>query len=675
MKRWLLILLITAMVVLAQPLPVEAQVGAGTWAFQQVPVRPFQVVQWGGDIFVIGQYRQDTDTRGTPPQTTVSTDSFYNEGVDLKGQGYIYHPNLIDWNASVRLGLSQQDIQAGDTSTNSDGTILGYSLGALFLKEKPISFRVYASMDQNNLNRSFARNITLDTQTQGGEMTLKGKVPVSVLLEHQTIDEVSDVRTDNQDILRGRIAIADERDRNWRTALTYEHEEIAETATYFVVSEPPEDLPDSRDELNVSNLWRFEPGLNADQLSGHMRVLHRQGYYPEDQYYLDQRLDLHHSPTLSSFYRGSYTSDTTADQSNQTIEGEAGVTQKFYQSLDATLRVLGNDNEYTGGQQQYAGIYTDLNYRKHTPLGLLTSTLTAGYEDHQDSADSGIRQITNESVTLNGIVPVVLRNPNVLGGTVVVTNASHSITYVEGIDYLLQPFGTFTQIVRLAGGTINDGQTVLVSYTVTGSTNAQYAREILDWNVRLDLSVLPVSLYSIYQVQDDSLESGTDPGYLDQHQSITVGVEVRPIRPLRLSAEQQWNTQVLFPSYSAYRFRALYNEVFSRNVSVTATAYYENLSYSDGAAFGLGPGQDFLETYSANANLNLKLSNSLLVRLETDYYHQAGRNNNEQLSIGPSLQWISGQTQLSLDSYYRIYTQETDHGQSVYVGVKLTRYF
>jgi len=641
------------------------------------PVQPFAVVEWGGDVFIIAKDRQDSDTRGTPATTTKTADLFCNEGVDLKAQGYLYHPNLVDWNANIRLGLSQQNTSTGDISNNTNGTILGFDLSTFILKEKPVSFRVYANMNQSTLDRSFAQPTQLDTQTQGGEMLIKSHIPISVLLEHRTINEKDEVRNDMQDILLGHFAISDERDRDWRTSLIYEHEQNNETMENLSPGGPTSsaDLSYIRDEANLSHQWNWGPGLEKDGLSGQYRALNRSGYYVQQSLSAEERLDLIHSRTLSSYYRALFATDESPDQKDQNIEGEAGVRKKFYKSLEATLHALGNQHTYIDGSQQYYGGYLDLDYRKKTPLGLLSSTLNLGYEMHQDQAVNGTRHLTNEAVTLVGIMAVILQQPNVQLSSVVVTNTTHTITYVLGVDYTLNPFGTFTEIARLGGGGINDGDTVLVSYIVTGARSADYVTSMVNWTVRLDLKDLPASLYADYRINNNTLQTGDDPGYLDQTQSLLLGAEVRPLKDLRISLEHEWRTQILFPSYMTDRVRAGYTHNLTQDLSLAAGAAYEMLHYTNGEQFGLTAGRDFLETYNGNANVTAKLGRNLLLRLNANYYHQRGRDNGDQLNVGPALLWTAGRTEVSLDSSYRIYTQETDSGQSLFIGIKLTRYF
>jgi hypothetical protein len=88
--------------------------------------------------------------------------------------------------------------------------------------------------------------------------------------------------------------------------------------------------------------------------------------------------------------------------------------------------------------------------------------------------------ITDESVTLNGVVGVRLANKSASGAivtSVTVTHASGTPTYTRGTDYeLIVDSAGYTVIARAGTGSpgIADGQTVLVDYTYTPAANRLY---------------------------------------------------------------------------------------------------------------------------------------------------------------------------------------------------------
>lgn len=77
-----------------------------------------------------------------------------------------------------------------------------------------------------------------------------------------------------------------------------------------------------------------------------------------------------------------------------------------------------------------------------------------------------LRTIAGESHILSSTNSPALRYANVLSNTVVVTDVSGTLTYTQGVDYLLMPGNVATEIVLAPGSGIGENTTVLVSYQV-----------------------------------------------------------------------------------------------------------------------------------------------------------------------------------------------------------------
>ncbi len=656
------------MVALALTGPAHAQKGA--------PIQSINIVDIGGDLLFEGHYRKDHETRGASGLTTDEKDLFFREQIELRLGGYSYHPNLFDWDAALRLGVSQQRIDINQDSFDSDGTIVGYNLSGILLKEKPVSVRVYASKAEEFIDRSFARSIELDSRAHGAEVYFKSSVPISLLFEQSHTREESDLRIDDEQTDYLRFKVTDDRDRDWFTVFTYEHEDTDETSTFLSSSSPPtpQDLPDRRDELNLSNRWRFGDGLNPHRLSGSTRLLRRRGAFFNDLFSINQRLDLYHSETFSTFYRAQASYDDNQTQNDDLISGEVGLVKKYYQSLEVTGRVFGSDRQIDEGSEQVFGGFVDLDYQKRTGVGRYSSNLGLGTERETQRTAGGELSIRDEPVTLSGILPQRLGEPGIASGSIVVTDINNILTFVQGVDYRVQQIGEFTEVVRLVTGTIADGQTVLVDYTAGAARDGQFRTDRINWRHRLELDDLPVALFFEYRLRDEQIESGDDPGNLDREEVYLLGSELT-FNDLTLIGEYEQRNQRLFPSSTAYRARGTYDRVFDDTLAMTLGGDYERLRYKDADAFGFEPGRDFLDRYSLFGHLTTKLRRNLIVRLEASYVDLRGRENDTLGRVGASANWSLGNLDVSISGYHAVYEQEGDDGTSDYVMFTLRRSF
>jgi hypothetical protein len=639
------------------------------------PIAPFRILDQGGDLFA--HVRAQSEKQTYAALTQKESEFYAEEGIDLRARGYIYHPNLMEWDASVRLGLLQDDLTVNGQNLNTNGTLLGYNLSALLFKEKFISFHPFASQSQDTQARDFAPSVQTKDQRYGLETTTKGPFPASLLLEqvitHQSGDSLDVDKTTNH----LRFTIADQRNPDWMTQLVYDHQDTAETD---VVSNPGApssslSLPAHIDELDLNNLWRFGPGPDKSSLTGTVHFLNQTGFYQNRDFLVDELLNLKHTPTFSTFYHILYDNDQVQSQPNDTLTGEAGFRQKVYDSLNITGRVDYSDNKFEGGSQSTEGGFLEFDYKKETPIGLYVSTLLLGLEDTKQTTANGVRPILNEPVTLTGITFVKLSQPGVVSGTLVVTSVDHTKTYIVGVDYTVQTLGAFTEIARLLPTTnITDGQTVLASYSVAASLNDTYTTDTLNWNNRINLKAIPVALYVNYHLHDQHLTSGQDPHNLDRIHDLLGGAELN-WHDLLVALEYEKVDQILSPPSTAQRVRASYRRQFTRDFEGSIGGNFETLKYQDAAQFDLQNGKDFMNTLGGFLNLTYKIRANSLLRFRSEYIQTKGQQDTDLFRNSLSWEWSYEKLDFSVEGRYDLFDQEGTSGSQEVLMFNVRRKF
>ena len=641
-----------------------AQAALAAEQVEEQPIAPFRILDWGGDLFANARIQNERQTTSRTPAQKES-EIFAEEGIDMRARGYVYHPNLMEWDASVRLGLLQDDLTVNQDKFDTNGTLLGYNLSALLFKEKFVSFRPFASQDQDTHARDFAPSVQTKDQRYGLETDTKGPFPASLLLEevinHQTGDSL-DVDKTTQHL---RFSIADQRNSDWMTQLVYDHQDIAETD---VLSSPDstgsssQDLPAHIDEVDLINLWKFGPGPDKSSLTGRVHGLNQTGFYEDKDFLVDQLLNLQHTKTFSTFYHLLYDNDQENFQPNDTLTGEVGFRKKIYDSLDITGRLDYTNNKFEGGSQTTEGGFLDFAYKKQTPIGEYVSSMLLGLEDTKQTTATGQKPILNESHTLTGIAFVQLSQPGILTGTLVVTSVDHTKVYVEGVDYVLQTIGAFTQIARLLPTTnITDGQTVLASYSVSAALDDTYATDTFNWNNRINLKALPLALYVNYHLRDQNLTSGQDPNNLDKIHDLLCGAEVN-WRDLVVAAEYETIDQILSPPSVAQRVRASYHRKIARDFEGSIGANAETVKYEQATKYGLEPGQDVLNTVGGFLNLTYKIQPNSLLRFRSEFLQTTGQQDTLLFRNSISWEWSYEKLDFSVEARHDIFKQEDTSG-------------
>jgi hypothetical protein len=651
----------------------------GAWASsvavaQESQFEPFHLDPVTGHLFMEGRYRHDDRQRSAG--RTQTDDFLLREGIQLNLDGHVGHPNLLDWTGFLRVGGIQQQTDVDDEDRDTMGTLLGYNYFGQMFKEKPVSLQTYAHGNHDLLDRSFGRSIEIDQHTHGAMATYSGLMPATLQIERRQRLETDDLRIDDEEAYLARFTIADERDTAFRTALLYEHEEVDRTNQFLGTGDNSvQDLSEQRDNLILSNRWLFGDDPQPHMLSGELRLMQRRGYYENELFNAHQRLDLNHSKTLSTFYRGAVSYDNTTDQTDESIDLETGFRKSIYDSLDITGRVYGTDRRLTTGTEQMLGGALDMDYRKTSPFGMHRASLTLGREYRQEQYAGGVRRVRNEAVTLVGINRVTLRQPNIVPGSIFVTDARNQLTYIEGVDYLLFSFGSFVEIARVVDGGIADGETVLVDYDARASGDAAYYADVIALRYRLELAPWPVALYTEFRLREQTLESGDDPGNLELDQSWLGGLEYRPLPDLMLQGEYEVRDLRLSPGWTAWRARASYVYSFEDYANISLTLDYEMLNYRDADEFQLEPGRDYLETLALGSQFTTRLTDHLLLRLNGSYQETSGRNRSRLGQGGMSWIWQYGLLEVSIDSRLGVWDQESESGVTGFVGFSVKRYF
>ena len=667
-----------ALLLAAPFLPIAALLvpAAPARAAQRVPVQALGLTDTGGEIFLQGSFKNQTQT-SADGSTTTESERFFQEILELHAKGYAYHPNLLDWFADLRLGLTQELININQQTQNSNGNLLGYNVAGLFFREKPVSFSAFSSRNQQFIARDFARSTELTNSRNGAQITTKGEVPLSLMFEKVDVTEIDELRTDVRSTRHLRFTAADQRDPNRTLALAYDHEDTDETMTFNSPgggTPTVDNLPVRRDEVVVHGAQQFGPGPVKSRVAGNVRALDRAGNFPEKLLAGDLSLNLQHTQSFSTFYRALYNQDQTDQELDKDFVGEVGATQHVFESLDITGRGVYTKHQFGLATEDIKGGFLDFAYRKKTAVGQYNASLLLGHEQTHETSPNGEINVRGEVVILADLAPVPLKQPNVLAGSVRVWNLARTIRYIENTDYTVTTLGAFTQITRTAAGSILDPQTVLVDYTVRAATDAIWDTEHVGWTNRLRFDAIPIALYYNYRLRDDQLQSGDNPGNLDKQRVHLVGAEF-DYKNLDIIGEYEARRQVLFPPWNAERARARYILRLAQDVDFTVGALVEHLVYLDAQQFNLPPNRAFLDTASAYGRLGAKLQRNLLFRADAEYIQTKGRENRTLANINVGLEWAYRSLEMAITARESFYDQEKNTGTSESILFTLRRRF
>ncbi|MEJ2634725.1 MAG: hypothetical protein P8184_05480 [Calditrichia bacterium] len=115
-----------------------------------------------------------------------------------------------------------------------------------------------------------------------------------------------------------------------------------------------------------------------------------------------------------------------------------------------------------------------LKYRKKIPYGIFMLNYEFRRRHQNRSSRPGVLTIVNEEHRLEDAAVILLDNPFVIAGSVVVHDATGTIIYQENLDYVLIQQGNFLEIQRLPGGEIPAGAAIFINYTAEQQLSFQF---------------------------------------------------------------------------------------------------------------------------------------------------------------------------------------------------------
>jgi hypothetical protein len=99
----------------------------------------------------LGAYcRLQDEERQTPGNETRFTDQKFRESLTLETNGWVYHPNLMEYRLFLEPTWQQETFRRSppatdaNQTTDEDTSLLAYDVEATLLKRKPVSLNLFA---------------------------------------------------------------------------------------------------------------------------------------------------------------------------------------------------------------------------------------------------------------------------------------------------------------------------------------------------------------------------------------------------------------------------------------------------------------------------------------------------------------------------------------------------
>lgn len=525
-----------------------------------------------------GEYTYDRlRQRGQP--TVKERETRLRETLGLDGQVFIGHPNLITIDGTAELGIEDRFVNSDTIGDGHDTDFVDiYDLRALILGNGPIPLTLYSRRDQTNIHSDFGTSVDDVTWENGAIAQIVSDWAPTTLhyfhLDNEQTDPLGDRdSTRIQDTFTGQSNMA--LGEGQRLELTYTYDHIDETRSDLFSNVY------DRNDAAATHTYNFGD-KDQHNLRSYLRYYEETGDFPLQTLLLDEQLTLRHTDRFETRYFGAFeTRDVRGDdQRLGRLTGQARY--RLFDSLITTgnlgWRRLESGSDFTSDDLFVTG---SAEYTKKVPMGRLDASAGLGF-NHQDNSERGSTvSVAGEPVILVGTFPATINRRNIIESSVVVRRTNGQILF-ENSDYTLLVYPDRAEIRRVIGGSIAEGETVLVDYDVGPEPSSRIDTQTVTISLRYTFDegwVSGLSVYGSYRTTDFHLDTA-DPSrfVLDDSQTLIYGIEYTR-GGFNIKAERENRDSNVNP-YDTTRLQARYDLVTGIGSSIGALVAYDIVEYT-----------------------------------------------------------------------------------------------
>lgn len=448
----------------------------------------------------------------------------FQEELKLSSSSYIYHPNLLKMDISGSLLLDQSNYESIGSDTSTDKELINLNARFNFLKKKPYPVTVYYNRQNPSITTGVDGRFVQENIRYGIDASVMQPVSpllVSLKAYHQTLQgESSDQIVDDdkkQATLRFYLAPAP------GTHMELTHQDSQQVSNSGSPNLPIVERETGRTQTNFSSRDVF--GSNKGiQLTTALSRKTQDKYPAIDELSFSPALSWSHNKKLNSFYRFNFVDSTEEGLDKDVKKLDTGVTYRsVLMNTGASLRA--EDNVTSTVDSNLLGLKYNYSYTMPVVNGNVKFNFTSQYDIRDQVTDEDFIDVYGESHVLDGINLVNLNRNNIEKLSIKVFNESRTQEFDEGTDYEISELGVQTRIVRVIGGNILDGQTVLVDYRY--ETGGTFAYDMATNNMNVNWLILKsYDFYMRYTDTNIDLQEGTPSITLNSVKSVTAGIRV-----------------------------------------------------------------------------------------------------------------------------------------------------
>jgi hypothetical protein len=500
---------------------------------QAADITPFNLTGVEGNLsarYNLDDYEQ-TSTGG---DKTYQTRPAFEEEIFVLTHSYAYHPSFLNMDLGGGLLFIQQDFDSDQGKNSNDESLYNLTAHLHFLEEKPYPVNLFYDRTNPSVTTSLAGRFLVENTRYGMNASLLESVsPVALNVEAfrfesngsgfgTTIDQTTD-----QAAIRASRAYGD--GHNIRASYLWTEADSQSGSPGLPIQQTVTTTKTT--DATALNVFGADNQIRLTQLFTYTNQSLDPQQSPSSElddlrYSYDMRWI--HTTKTRSFYQYRLLKSDRSEVNTTNRNARIGASYEQQQGWHGNIDIHGEkeDQDTTNFDRKVYGSQGAVGYERKIPHGSMQLGSTMRFDQtDQSTGGAGIVQVFDENVTLVGTTPVALQNDFVVVSTIVVTNQPNTQTFIEGLDYDVRVIGSVTEIQRLIGGNIVDGQTVLVDYDYQSAGDVKFNSFNQNYFSNFKLFRFH-DFFARYRRLDQSVKSGQPVTPLNDIENILLGARV-----------------------------------------------------------------------------------------------------------------------------------------------------
>lgn len=582
----------------------------------------------------------------------------YTEKWEVNQSGYLVSPKMVSFSVSLTPTFLQEDRSSAGRSVGVEGSSFDYDIDLTILRGAtiPLDFDLGVLRSSGTTTSNWGRRTEFTQEYRSARMRWKFPAfPMVLSFDEKLQEQMFSLGRESE----SRFREAFERSVRWSARSSKLQVQVEKR--WFDDRIKDEDF----DKLQQSVTHNLRWGRNS-HLTTRQEYVNREGTNAFKRLSVSENIRVQHLEELFSTLHYRYSSTTRGVETWDHLANYS-LNYRPTRNLRLVLAGEGRKNVIATGSESEYGSSLSLAWKGEVfNKARLNFNFDGSLLQTDRQYSGGTFETLDVSYTIPPTLLVLLETRAIDVGSILVTDATGSQVFLEGVDYIVRSlFGDRTELQILTSGLIAAGDPILISYSAAAQPSAKFDTGTVRGSLSLDLNWMRV--YHSTQFVDLTLRSGSFGEGQNGLRDHSTGVELKWSRAwLQTSARAEIN------SHESGEF-----STESRSITETAQIDISARTHLALSASQISYVNDGRETdlNQWDVNLDWRLSNGMSVKPYVNGWNRQDEfgQTEERRVAGAKLNWRMRKFELDLDFSHRESVIEERDRTEQRLGIRIVR--